>query len=1017
MVKRILITLLLVILPLMIFGQTSGKISGVVTNKQTGEPISGVNVVVQGPTTPRGAATGPNGEFTILYVPVGTYTVKATYMGMADVVINNVNVSLDHTTQLNIEMRPQDIEGESITITAQRELVRQDETNATTVKSAEEISNMPIRGVENLVATTAGVVKQDNSGSMNIRGGRSGGTAMYVDGVLVNDPYNNASRVYLPNNAIQEMSVQTGGFSAEYGEALSGIIAVTTQVGSEDYHASFEALTDNMLSAEDKYLGTYSYGFEEYVGTISGPIIPGTRHTFFGSLTRRYEADAWPSWGWAENEYKPDTYTYETPLISGFETDTATGQLIADAPIYGDTLTKQYDLNARIPGNYTSDWSVTGKLKLQLMDNMHLRGSIVRTDRKISDTDVINLFNQKHDDTHDQYSQSINATLVHNITKNTMYEAKFNYFDTQREYYDPVYGDDFEKYGDPEYNLYTASDELTAEERDLVIEQYKGREYLSVAGPITPDFNNYGNQDYTYFKNRTTYWGIDFDISHQWKDHHFKAGFDYKYHTLRKFQFIIGYPWDYAKEYETEVEKYMNADISYYGYDVNAEETDEGDFLEDVKRDETGLPTGGYKNQKPYHPIIMSTYFQDKFEYKDIVLNLGLRYDRIDPNAWQFKEIAAEYDDQGNYVEGTGMFSGDGQFDQGDVEESEVYDYLSPRLGVSFPVTENTNFHTNYGIFYQRPDLADLYLSPFYLNTFVHNGGYFTAIDNPNLRPEKNIQYEIGLNQRLASNIALKLTAFYKETEDLVQLLPVTTDIKQIAFYDNGDYGVVKGLDIVLRMRRTNNLAINFDYELQFADGTGSASASNFDIAWQQGTYGNFPKFQKPLAFEQRHTGNINVDYRYGDDGPGIFKNTGVNLLARFNSGQRYTRMKIYNSNPYRGLHERDADSQKPVSEVMGETMPWNYRFDLKLDKSFTFGRSRLVVYATVLNLFNTKNVQNVWRTTGEPDQSGFHGTTAGKEYLDGLTEEEYNLVMLREMDWTNYGIPRMIRLGFRVEL
>lgn len=1016
MVKRILITLLLVMLPLILIGQTSGKISGVVTNAQTGEPISGVNVVLMDPTTPRGAATGSDGQFTILYVPVGTYTIKATYIGMADVIIENVNVSLDHTTQLDIKMQPKDIEGETITITAQRAMIRQDETNANTVRSAEEISNMPVRGVENVVATTAGVVKQDNSGAMNIRGGRSGGTAMYVDGVLVNDPYNNATRVYLPNDAIQEMSVQTGGFSAEYGEALGGIIAVTTQVGGEDYHASVEAITDGMLSPDEKILGTYSYGYEEYVGTVSGPIIPGTRHTFFGSVTRKYEADAWPSWGWAENPHRPDSYTRKIPLISGFEKDTA-GALIADQPIWGDTLTKTWDLNARIPDNFTSDWSYTGKLKFQLMDNMHLRGSIVRTDRRISDAYMIDLFNQDHDSNQDQYSQSLNATLVHNIFENTLYELRFNHFDTQREFYDPNYGDDFAKYGDPRHNMYTASDSLSEEARDLVIEQYKGMEYLNISGPITPDFNNYGTQYDDYFKNRTTYWGIDFDISHQWRDHHFKAGFDYKYHTLRKFQFIIGYPWDYAKNYENEVEKYMNADISYFGYDVNAKETDKGDFLEDVERDETGVPTDGYKHQKPYNPILMSAYVQDKFEYKDIVLNLGLRYDRIDPNAWQFKEIEAQFDENDNYIDGTGMFGGDRQFDKSDVEDSEVHDYISPRLGVSFPVTENTNFHTNYGIFYQRPDLADLYLSPFYLNTFVHNGGYFTNIDNPNLRPEKNIQYEIGLNQKLSTNIALKLSAFYKETEDLVQLIPTQTDIKPIAFHDNGDYGVVKGLDIVLRMRRTNNLALNFDYELQYADGTGSASISNFDIAWQQGTAGNYPKFQKPLSFEQRHTGNINVDYRYGDDGPGIFKNAGVNLLARFNSGQNYTRMKVYNSNPYRGLHEKDANSQKPVSAVNSESMPWNYRLDLKLDKAFTFGRSRLIVYATVLNLLNTKNVQDVWITTGEPDQSGFHGTPAGQEYLSKLSEEQYNLVMLREMDFTNYGIPRQIRLGIRVEL
>ncbi len=1024
MVRRIVIFLLFAILPLSLMAQTTGKIAGTVTSKETGEPLAGVNIIVDGPGTTLGTASGADGSFTIINVPVATYTVRFSYMGKKDYVLKNVSVSVGLTYEINVELEDQVIEGEVVTVTAKRQLVRKDETNTNVIKNAEDIDNMPVRGVQNIVATTAGVVKQEKSNVMNIRGGRGGETAMYVDGVLVNDPYNSAVRVNLPNNAIEEMSVQTGGFNAEYGEAMSGIIAITTQVGSEDYHGSVEAITDEFLSADDKMLGAYSYGYSEYTATMSGPIIPNTKHTFFVSGNRRYAADAWPSWGWVENDDKLDSYTYTTPLVTGYEQDSL-GNYLPDNPVYGDTLTKEYDFNARIPDNSTSDWTWTAKAKFQITDNMKIRGSYIRTDRLTSGTANLQLFNQAHDDETDLYSESINATLVHNITPNTFYEAKFNYFDTQREIYDKQYGSDLRKYGHPNYNLYPdITDDLDPELADLYRDKYFGEAYRSTQGDITPDFNAYGEQDLTYFKNRTTYWGVDFDITHQMGDHTFKAGFDYRYHTLRRYTFVIGGPQrltsknGYVADIEgNPIETWMNADVDFYGYDIEGNEVDDGDFLEDVQRSEDGTPQDGYQKQAPYNPILMSAYIQDKIEYNDLILNLGLRYDHVDPNAWMFKELAADFDENGVYTEGTGMFGGNSQFDNSDTKESEAYSFISPRMGFSFPVTDRTVFHGNYGMFYQRPNLQDLYLSPFFLNTFVTNGGYFTAIENPNLRPSKTTSYEMGLKQMVSDFLALNLSVFYKETEDNVQIVPITTDVTNIAFFDNGDYGIIKGFDVNLSMRRMSNVKVEFNYEMQFADGTGSASGSNFDIAWQQGTLGNFPKFQQPLAFEQRHTGNVSVDYRFGNDGPGFLKNFGVNMLGRFNSGQRFTRMLTYNSKPYTGALDRDTDSQKPISAVNGETMPWNYNFDLRIDKAFYFGNTRVLVYANVLNLFNTKNILDVYYTTGQPDESGYKGTSSGRDYYSQLTEEEYKLVRMRETDWRNYGMPRQIRLGLRIEL
>jgi hypothetical protein len=1005
MVRRVSICLLALLLPIALFSQTVGKMSGTVTDQATGEPLAGVNVIIDDPAYTLGAATDLDGYFSILNVPVGTFTVRASYIGYKEYVVQNVRVSLGLTTELNFELEQTALEFEEVLVTAERPMIRKDETNTNIIKNAEDIENLPIRGMQGIAATLAGVVMQDNSTVMNIRGGRGGESAMYIDGVLVNDPYNMAVRVYLPNQAIEEMSVQTGGFNAEYGDAMSGIVAITTAAGADRYHVSLEAITDEFMSPEKEFLGTYSYGYNEYVMSLSGPIIPKQKHTFFVSGTRMYKADYAPSWGWAYNPDRLDEFTY---YMTTAKHDT-------NGVAYDDTIgVYNYDFNARVPENKQDLWSFTGKLRLQLMKGLELKGSYTMTaDDIASPIDVNRVFAADHADMTHRSTSLINATLTHTLSSRTFYDLKFNYYDTERIIWDPVFKENFDQYGDISNNPYQYFEDAA---------NYQGVLYNRRLFPGVPSIDMFepGAPYDDFFKNRTTYWGIDFDIVHQQgKFHTFKAGFGYKYHTMRQMRYLS--PVGLAKTtFADELEKYRYADAQFYGYDMYGNEVGDGpNYFTDVVRDASGRPTDGYRSQEPYHPIIMSGYLQDKIEFKDLVLNVGLRYDRIDPNAWMFRELDATFDENGVYVPGTGMFGGNELFDSDDIVDSEPYSFISPRLGLSFPVTDMTVFHAQYGKFYQAPELQDLYLSPFYLDAFVNRGGYFTNLDNPNLRPPKTTSYEIGFKQRLGMFASLQLTAFYKETEDLVQLLNVTTDVTNIAFAQNGDFGNIKGLDIIFNLRRFKNLSATFNYEMQFADGTGSAMLSNFDIAWQGGARGHFPKFAQPLAFEQRHTGSLNLDYRWGnEDAPlGLLKNFGANLLLNFNSGRPYTLMQVFNTNPFTGRYDNDNVSETPVSAVNSQTTPWVYRLDLKVDKKIYIGSARLTVYAWVVNLLNTANVQAIWITTGLPDDTGFLGTTAGQQAWAAMTPVQRQIYKMREMDYQNYGVPRQIRLGVQIEL
>ena len=1004
MVKKLLS--LFLILGVLISGAlagTTGKISGTITTQDSGEPLIGVNVVVEGSTV--GASTDEDGYYSILNVPVGTHMVHVSYIGYQDIVQQNVRINLDLTTELNFEMTQQTLElGGEVIVTAERKLIRKNETNTNVIRTVEDIQNLPTRGLQDIVGLTAGVVKAENNNAMNVRGGRGAETVTYIDGVNVTDPYNFAMRIYLPNEAIEELSVQTGGFNAEYGEAMSGIIAITTRVGGEKYHFSAEAISDELLSPEKKTLGAYSYGYNEYVLSLNGPIIPKKKHTFFVSATRQYIADWTPSWGWAENSWKLGDYTYDQPVYSNVR-DSLTQEFLMD------TVRHEYNFNARLPENYSSRWSYTGKVKLQLSKNMELKSSYIRTNRDYSQDILgtafaiqpIQYFNAEHRPVTVNQTSSFNVTLTHMLGSRTFYDLKFNMFDTDRKCWDPVFKDNLYEYGDPTYNPWPDT------------EEYYGQAYT---GRLGPDFFQPGSQYDSYIRQGSAHWGIDFDITHQQgKYHNFKAGFEYKYHTVRYFRMLnpteLAYPY-----YTSDIEKYRGADVNFYGYDVEGNEVDDGDYLQDVVRDSSGSPVDGFYHQAPYHPIIMSGYFQDKIEFEDIILNLGLRYDYLNPNAWMFRQIAAEFDDNGVVIPGTGMFGGDNQFDESDIVDHESFAFISPRLGVSFPVTDQTVFHAQYGKFYQSPRLQDLYLSPFYMDRYVTSGGYFINLTNPNLEPTKTTSYEIGFKQMFGNLASIQLTAFYKETEDLVQLNTVTTDVASIALSDNGDFGTIKGLDVIFTMRRYKNLSLNINYELQFAEGTGSASAGNYDIAWLWGVNGNYPKFAQPLDFEQRHSGSINLDYRYISEAPiRLLRNTGANVMFTFNSGNPYTLNTITNQFPFNGRYDNDALSTTPVSAVNSEITPWNFRIDLKVDKKFTISRTSVTLFAWVTNLLNSRNIQDVWITTGLPNDTGFLGTSAGQAYWNSLTELGRSMYKMREIDYNYYGQPRQIRLGIQIEL
>ncbi len=293
--KAVLVCLLpffLLIMNISISAGETGKIRGLVLSKRTGEALPGVNVLVEGSFL--GDATDKDGSFIILNIPPGNYTVTASFIGYQTVKQTGVEIRSDFTTDLQFELVEATVAlDESVEIVAERALIRRDQTATVAEFSGEDIRALPVEDYSELLAQQAGVV-QDENGLIHIRGGRASEVAYVVDGVPITDNYSGFPSVAIENNAVQELSLVSGTFNAEYGQALSGVVNIITREGKDKWEFSTEGYSGDYYTTDsDIFLDGESFNTTDvynWQGSLGGPLPLGFR--LFTSF-RRFKSDGW----------------------------------------------------------------------------------------------------------------------------------------------------------------------------------------------------------------------------------------------------------------------------------------------------------------------------------------------------------------------------------------------------------------------------------------------------------------------------------------------------------------------------------------------------------------------------------------------------------------------------------------------------------------------------------------------------------------------------------------------------
>jgi outer membrane receptor protein involved in Fe transport len=468
----------------------------------------------------------------------------------------------------------------------------------------------------------------------------------------------------------------------------------------------------------------------------------------------------------------------------------------------------------------------------------------------------------------------------------------------------------------------------------------------------------------------------------------------------------------------------------------------------------------------PYEPIYYAGYIQDKIEYRDLVVNLGVRVDVFDNNALTLRDpfslfpitragevggapsnIGSDYavyystsgqvvgyrDLDGNFFDASGQnataqairAAGSPQVKETRVTSEVFTDYdpevtFQPRIGLSFPVTDQALFFASYNVISQRPT-ENRFDTP---QQWRQASQQSKRNSNAGLRPEKTTTYELGFRQRLGARAALQISGFYKQIENLIGLRIVQNVVpNNYQTFENIDFGTVKGMEVEFDLRRTNNVSLNANYTLSFAQGTGSDASTTAQIVWRQESDPFYPTFISPLDFDQRHKANVTLDYRLGEnEGPQILggyplSNFGVNIVGTFSTGLPYTRRvdvaPIYQA--FNGFL---------VGELNGETQPSSSLVNLRVDRRFDLGGTNLVAYLWVQNLFDQNNVVDVYSRTGLADDDGWLDSSAGDDVVDAVeatggataAQSFRDHYRLAARDPFNYGIPRQIRLGVRVD-
>ena len=965
--KSILNIICILILHQILFGGTTGKLSGTLIDKETGEPLIGCNIIIE--DTYLGTSTNEKGEYALLNIPPNTYSIRFEMIGYKKLVNEGVTIISDKTTSLNGELVSSVIAGEEVVVVAEKKLIQFDVTQSEAIISSEELEGMPVTEVSEVLRLQGGVTV-DSDGGIHMRGGRTSEVSYMVDGVPMSDLYDGGIGVQIENDNIQELQVISGTFNAEYGRALTGVVNMVTKDGGNQFEGSLHTYAGDYQSSDKIYNNLNNLDLEDdysVSASLSGPILKD-KVTFYSS-GRVNQSKGW---------------------LNGLQTFT----------IYGDTIFKDQNNNRYLDGNeeqkdpyykglnWHSSWSTQNKVTFNLLKGTTFKINTILNSRESQDYNFALQLLEDAQITNFNRGRFLGLSISHTLSPTSFLqvnvsENKYNY-----ESY---------LFEDPLDNRYITPDSLflaRLENRipDHIIEQYGDQvQYFPAYSLYRAGVDNRRFERET----KTNNYKLDF-TSQINKYNQVKLGLDFSSHSLM-------------------LDSYSLLDSTLTDQVYTPIIPDKESF------------TRSYYVRKPTEFAI---YAQDKIEYGDMIINLGLRYESFNPNAKIPNNIHEPYikdprnpaldtlsnveleninwgdisyteiDSNGNEVSYTyadyySRFNDQPNLNQktGWWKNTTVKSLLSPRAAVAYPISDKGVIHFAYGYFFKIPDFSLLYDETDY--KLSETGSNFGIFGNPDLEPETTVSYELGLKQEVALNTRLELKAFYRDARNYVSSgIPIDLgDGKAYYTFVNKDYSNSRGIIVTAYRRFSNFIGGQLDYTYQVAEGANSNPVEEFGAVLA----GNEPtRSIIPLDWDQTHSLNGSIFANY--------KEWGANTVFQFGAGYPYT--------PQITNYESQGEVLSTVLLRNSRRKPSTFRVDVKLHRGIKIGDLNGKFYIRIQNLTDRRNHISVYGDSGKANQTIEQARAQAISPFEPMRPNTLEQFFNRP-DW--YDPPRQIQMGLQI--
>ncbi len=910
--------------------QAAGKISGRVVDGD-GQPVPGASVLVL--ETTRGATTDADGYYTILNVQAGTYAVQFSFIGFATQRTEGVDVNIDQTTTVNATLQPETAEIEEVVVRAQRPPVEVDVSNSRANIGSEEIESLPVASVESAVELQAGV--QDG---LAIRGSGADEVAFQVNGLTLRDGRNNAPFTNISLSSIEEVQIQTGGFNAEYGNVRSGVVNVVTKEGDpRRYEADVRTRISppsqkNFGMAANDPMAYWIRPFTDpevaFVGTQAGGWDAATRAqypTFEGwnSVSAGLLSDANPA-----NDMTPQALQdaflwqhrksfeitdpdYEVDL--GFGGPVPGAQRLGNLRFYG-SFRREEDMYL-LPLHTDRYTEQSGHLKLtsDLAPGMKLSvegrvgtqdgtastrsgavatgySSIFRSPEGIaSNLTAVSFIDSRifsgdyWGPTQTTYDQ-VGFNFSHALSATSVYQVRFNRFESR---YDTNPG---------------------ALRDSTVLVEFGGVGFTEAPFGWQP-FPSEGvdgmrmgvGMSNARDSSRVTVYNLQADYTNQ----------------LTRFAEVKT-----GLEYNVTRSRVNYASVDLY------------------------LPSSNARTLWDETPIRAAGYAQTKLELDGMIANLGLRLDYFTAGGNWY-----DYNLFDPVLAGVPL-SEDGTPDAAldtllATSPARSIVTLSPRLGVSFPVTRLSKLYFNYGHFRSLPDSDRLYV----IRAFSV-GGQISQLADPNNPLPRTVAYELGYEQSFGGSWSARLAGYYKDVSLEPRLVEYHSRDGTVNYNrsEPNSYADIRGFEVTLQKTRGRFVRgfVNYTYDVRQTGYFGFLDIYENSTTQREQEESDALRRAASSRPVPRPFARANVDLFSPDDfGPsagGLYPLGGwrTSFLLRWQDGGRYT----WGDN---------GVAAPGVSQNVDIRDRWS--FDLRFQRAFQVANREVSFFADVYNALNRREM------------------------------------------------------------